>query len=464
MYGIWVGGRHANHQDISSLFFARSVDLYLKDGGVIGMVMPHSGLQTGQHSKWRTGAWRAKPSGRGRNRTPGRILAVNFDHKTAWDLEGLEPNTFFPVPASVVFARRIGEDGKAVPLAGEVERWLGKPGENADRRARTTITDTSASSISPYADYSRQGASIVPRCLFFVEETENPTIVQAGQTLTVSPRRGSQDKEPWRSLDLTTLTTQTVESQHVHDVYLGETLVPYANLDPLNAVLPLKLNETQIPTEPDGVGGIRLGGLERRMRDRWQTVSHLWETHKRPVNRLNLLGRLDFHRELSSQLEWSRNPGERPVRVVYSGWGTPTAALLHDDDAIVDYKLFWVICRDAQEAYYLLAIINSDALYEMVTPLMSKGQFGARDLQKQLWKLPIPEFDPGDALHAEVSDAGQTATHAAARQLDQLNHERERVTVTIARREIRRWLRASTEGKVVEEAVEGLLAKKGHTP
>ena len=66
----------------------------------------------------------------------------------------------------------------------------------------------------------------MPRCLFFVEETENPTIVQAGQTLTVSPRRGSQDKEPWRSLDLTTLTTQTVESQHVHDVYLGETFGP----------------------------------------------------------------------------------------------------------------------------------------------------------------------------------------------------------------------------------------------
>ena len=87
------------------------------------MVMPHSGLQTGQHSKWRTGSRRARPRGRGRNRTLGRLLAVDFNHKTAWDLEGLEPNTFFPVPASVVFARRTGEDGKAVQLAGEVERW-----------------------------------------------------------------------------------------------------------------------------------------------------------------------------------------------------------------------------------------------------------------------------------------------------------------------------------------------------
>ena len=26
---------------------------------------------------------------------------------------------------------------------------------------------------------------------------------------------------------------------------------------------------------------------------------------------------------------------------------------------------------------------------------MPKGQFGARHLHKHLWKLPIPEFDPG---------------------------------------------------------------------
>ena len=101
------------------------------------------------------------------------------------------------------------------------------------------------------------------------------------------------------------------------------------------------------------------------------------------------------------------NPPAQEIRIVYGGWGAPTAALLREDDAIVDYKLFWVTCKDAQEAYYLLAIINSDVLYEMVTPLMSKGQFGARDLQKQLWKLPIPEFDPEDSLHAVVSEAGR---------------------------------------------------------
>ena len=229
--------------------------------------------------------------------------------------------------------------------------------------------------------------------MFYVEETENPAIIQATQTITVNPRRGAQDKKPWRDLDLTAITSQTIEKRHVYDMHLGETVVPYATLDPLKAILPLRHGDSSLPADDGGVGGIGLGGLERRMRERWQTISRLWDEHKSRVNKLNLLGRLDYHRELSAQLEWQKNPSDRPVRVVYGGWGMPTAAILYDDTIIVDYKLFWVACKDIAEANYLLALINSAALYEAVTPLMNKGQFGARDLQKQLWKLPIPEYD-----------------------------------------------------------------------
>ena len=148
---------------------------------------------------------------------------------------------------------------------------------------------------------------------------------------------------------------------------------------------------------------------------------------------------------------------------MYSGYGIPTAALIHDVDVIVDYKLFWITCKDTMEADYLLAIINSGTLFELVTPLMSKGQFGARDLQKHLWKLSIPEFDAGNSLHVRVSQAGEAAGQGVAKQMTQLRQDRGEVTVTIARREIRKWLRESTDGKAVEEAVEELLAKTGVT-
>ena len=158
-----------------------------------------------------------------------------------------------------------------------------------------------------------------------------------------------------------------------------------------------------------GLGASASAGWSGGCGKRWQTISGLWEQHKARANKLNLLGRLDYHRELSSQLKWQRNPDGRPVRVVYSSSGVPTAALLHDDGPVVDYTLFWVDCKSVQEANYLLAIINSDALYAAVQPLMAKGQFGARHLQKQLWKLPIPEYDGTEGLHGEIAAAGEAA-------------------------------------------------------
>ena len=456
LYDLWAGRHYATHQDVAGLFFARSVDLYLKNGGLIGMVMPHSALQAGQYTKWRKGEWQAKATGSGRNRIPGRVLSVDFGYKTPWDLETLEPNNFFPIPASVAFAQRIGEDGKATPLQGDVERWFGKGGLPNVRRAIANITDASLDERSPYAGYSLDGATIYPRCLFFIKESENPALIQAGQTITVNPRRGSQDKDPWRSLDLTAISGQTIEKSHLFDVHLGETVAPYLTLNPLKALLPLKNGSSEIPVDEGGVGGIRVSGLERRMRERWRIVSRSWEANKAAANKLNLFGQLDYYGKLSSQLAWQLEPGDRPVRIAYTKSGQPTAAIL-SRDVIVDHKVFWTTCRNTQEAHYLLAIVNSDTLYKVVIPLMAKGQFGARDVQKHLWKLPVPEFDASRALHVEVSEAGRAAAAGAAKQLNKLRQERDRVTVTIARRELRKWLRASDEGRAVEETVGRLL-------
>ena len=459
-YGIWQGGRYATHQDVAGLFFARSVDLYLKDGGVIGFVLPHSALQAGQYARWRSGKWESPTRGRGRNRAPDFSVSVDFSRKRPWDLEPLRPKNFFPNDSCVVFAKRHGPDGLASPLSGEAERWTGAPGENANRGSRAAITDTSVTGYSPYAGYSRQGAVTVPRCLFFINETESAAIVRAGRTITVNPRRGGQDKAPWKDLDLTAITSQTVEESHLFNVHLGETVVPYATLEPLKALLPLKQGDDAIPEDPDGPGGIRMGGLERRMRDRWRTVSGLWETNKAPANRLNLLGQLDYLHKLSSQLEWQRAPGERPIRVLQSEAGYPTATILCDDSALVDTSLYWITCKDICEANYLLAIINSDCLATEVKQYTVRNWAGnTRHLHKHLWKLPIPEFDPAQELHTAIADAGARAATAAEKKLDELRDQRgDKLTVTIARRELRTWLRTSQEGKAVESAVGQLLA------
>ncbi len=459
MYGIWQGGRYATHQDVAGLFYTRSVDLYLKDGGVIGMVMPHSALQTGQYARWRMGLWQPMRGGAAQG---GAVLAADFTFKPAWDLERLQPNTFFPVPASVVFARRVGRDpdapGKA--LAGRVERWIGKAGADDVIRESVTITDTSAASESPYARQSRNGATIFPRVLFFVEEAENRAVIQASGTVMVNPRRGSQDKSPWRDLDLTEITGQTIETAHIFDVHLGETLVPYATLEPLKAVLPLRHGDKMLAKDSTAVGGIKPSGMENRMRGRWQYVGRMWDSNKATANTLSSLERLDFYGNLTTQIEWQHNRDDRPLRVVYGQSGVPTAALLSDPIEIVDYKLYWIGVRNPPEAHYVLSIINSDCLYNAVMPLMPKGQFGARDLMKHLWKLPIPEYDEGVPLHRNLASAGEAAAAGVQVELAKLREERgDKLTVTIARREIRKWLRSSKEGAAVERLVGELLGE-----
>ena len=331
-YRIWAGGRYATHQDVAGLFFARSVDLYLKDGGVIGFVLPHSALQAGQYARWRTGQWRSRKS------EPS--VQVDLTFKPAWDLEQLKPNSFFPVPASVVFARKLSQDASGKPLAGTVERWRGGAGAKSVRRGvgghhqHGSGWGISLRRILPAGRDHRPALPVLRR------RDGHTAIVQAAPTVTVNPRRGSQDKAPWKDLDLTAITGQTVENRHLFDVHLGETVAPYVTLEPLKTLLPLKRGDAAIPTDDNGPGGIRLGRLERRMRERWQTISLLWEGTKALANNLNLLGQIDYLHKLSSQLEWQRDARGQPVRLVYTSAGQPTASIIEDDEIVVTTSSF----------------------------------------------------------------------------------------------------------------------------
>ena len=99
-YRIWPEPRYVTHADLAGLFYSRCLLLYLRQGGRMGMVMPHSALAAGQYEKWRKGQW--------------SVGQANLS-ETPWDLEQLEPNDFFPVPASVVCSRAARDD---------IRKWL----------------------------------------------------------------------------------------------------------------------------------------------------------------------------------------------------------------------------------------------------------------------------------------------------------------------------------------------------
>jgi hypothetical protein len=428
--GLWSGGQQsAPHQDLSDLFVARCIELYLHYGGRFAFVMPLAALSRRQFAGFRSASYTAR----------AHPVSVAFDEP--WNLDGVSPDPF-PVPSSVVFGELTG---LAVPLPTSALNWRGDlPARNvsaavaADRltREQAEVAVAGDAHTSPYHGRFSQGATVVPSVLLRVMESPpGPLGVGAGR-MAIRSLRTRLEKEPWKSLDE---LEGVVEEQFVRPLHLGSTLLPFRLRDPLLAVIPW-----------DGRGLLH-GGDERLagypgLADWWLRAEALWNEHRSRTS-LSLLGRLDFHHDLSDQFPIA------PQRVVYSASGnTLAAARIEDGTSIVEHKLYWASAATEEEARYLVAILNSATLTERVQPLQARGAFGPRDFDKYVFYVPIPLFDAGDDLHISIAELGRRAEETAAKAEvpDSLGFQRARAVV-------REHLRAGGLAGKIEEAVAELV-------
>ncbi|MGE0769467.1 MAG: N-6 DNA methylase, partial [Hyphomicrobiaceae bacterium] len=232
--GLWQGAAVATNQDLSGLFVARTVQLYLSSNGRFGFVLPEAALSRRQFHGFRTGAYMSA-------REP-----VTVEFEQSWSLHLVKP-AFFPVPACVVFGARTESD--AIPLSGPAELWQGRlQGTNAnweeagpliERRPADDVVHDEPHS-SPYHERFGQGASIVPRMLFVVERTQRGPLGSAAGRVSVRSERSNQEKKPWKNLPG---LEGAVESQFLRSMVVGESIIPFSMQETLLAVIPWDGNE-----------------------------------------------------------------------------------------------------------------------------------------------------------------------------------------------------------------------------
>ena len=463
-YQIWAGGKLAPHQDIATLFYTRCAELYARPGANIGMVMPHSALRTGQHLKWRSGSYKQK----GERNAPS--IGLNLRVHEPWDLDNVVPD-FFPMPASVVFAQYIGV-GQGAPLApSTVQVWRGDWHKDYAGISRKTeaLHHDDGKFKSPYAKLSSQGPTIVDRRLFFVEIVPHTVMLPTANTTNVKPRLSSQDKMNYEG-QLSQMEG-VVSNDHLFDVYLGECIAPYVTLDPLKAALPVHHPTMTMPMSHDDCEGdkhdacrLEVDKLHSTMQRRWNNAAEMYrEAHKNQAVK-DLYSRLNHQNILTSQLEYLQGAitGDETVRVSYTSSGKPTATIIWDNHAIVDYVLFQTVCCSEDEAYYVLAVINSDTLAATAETFMPKGLYGARHFQKHGWKLPIPRYDATEPLHVHLSELGITAEQectALIASSDIMSKPAGDVQSRVARKMLRHeWQPNSKVAQDIEAAVAQLLS------
>ncbi|MEU1686469.1 N-6 DNA methylase [Micromonospora sp. NPDC005707] len=388
--GLLSGPLGASGRDLSTLFVARAVQLYLKDSGRFSFVMPHGVLTRKPADGFRSGRWGAD---------------VNVAFTESWDLQ--HAPTGFPMVSCVVHGHVTAGKPKTMPA--DVTVWsarLRSPNVSWDQaKARFQIepgrvqplSSTNLPAASPYKSRFRQGAVLAPRVLLFVEEAPAGPLGAGAGRLPVRSRRTTIEKPPWKELPS---LTGVVEQAFVRSVHLGETLLPFRPTTPLRAVLPITdrsiMTPSQIDNHPD-------------LNSWWEKAEQQWSANKPESDSGSLLDRINYHNQLSAQLPAARH------RVIYTASGnTLAAARIDRADISIEHVLYWAAASSIEEARFLTAILNSGVVLERIRPLQTLGLFGPRHFDKHVFDAPIPVFDAGNSEHMKLVSLAADAEEVAA--------------------------------------------------
>jgi hypothetical protein len=235
-----------------------------------------------------------------------------------------------------------------------------------------------------------------------------------------------------------------VERAFVRQIALGESVAPYRVLDLVTGVVPMADGAVLDAASADARGHRGLASWLRDAEAKWNQHSNK-DIHGNA--RMSLAERVDAMGTLRAQANHA------PLRILYTKAGTRLSACwIEDDNVLIDHKAYWSAANSLEEAAYVAAILNTRIVLDRVKDLQPVGQRDPRDFDNLVWTLPIPEFDPSDAVHTDLAAAALRATAVAARvELP------ENVHFTTKRRLIRHELEADGVAETIERLVDALL-------
>ncbi|MGQ4892092.1 MAG: N-6 DNA methylase [Candidatus Njordarchaeia archaeon] len=403
------------HMEVATLFFMRCADLYLKERKIIAFVMPRS-ILTGakHHAKFRE---LQKP--------PLKLLKIIDNHlETSFKVEPL-----FNVPSCVLIARKGIKNSwpvEAVALSYKSEKKNLKL-EEIMKKIKMKKYDYEPPRInlekSYYYKLFKEGASIVPRPLWFIDFVID-------EKLGINPIKpkvkSSEDalknaKGRWKNAKI----EGNVEREFIYVTLLSRDLKPfgYDRLRPI--VLPIKPSKDKFlvmdVSDLESQGAIGIASWLKEAQKLWDRMA----SEKDKKNFPRVINRLNYHSYLAIQ-----DPSKRYV-IITATSGSYTASCVIDKkklDVVSDLELkssnfivetttFYYETNHKLEAYYLSAIINSNTIDRLIKPLQAKGSFGERHIQRLIFEFPIPKFDPSDSRHLRLAELGEKC-HEIVKTLD----------------------------------------------
>jgi len=418
------------HLEIAAIFLAYCSSYFLKEDGQIAFVLPRSFFSADHHDNTRSGK------------------AVGFRLKQIWDLKDVSP--LFRVPSCVFFVEKF--DKKKIPFSGltgkifsgkltehncnlltakenlteESVKWYyvkqGKASAISTRKAKTNETE------NPYKKHFKQGATIVPRCFYFIEINQElpPDFNDRIINIKTSQAIRNDAKKPWKDLEF----TGKIESKFIFRTALAKSILPFVLYKPDLVVLPILIENNNERKE------IKLLSANDLMQEgylnasKWfKNTENIWEINKTEKSKnMSANDRLDFQRGLTEQ---NLNA---PYLVLYNSSAKDANATVVERDKLdltffVESVTYVFYTSNMYEAYYLSSIFNSDIPNKMMKDFQAKGLFGARHVHKKILDIYFPRFDENNEIHLQLAKLNEIAHEKAVKYL-QDNPPQKELTAT----------------------------------
>ena len=391
--GIWAGGAiFATQNNLAALFAAAVTRDYANPDQhwKVGYVLPWSALRTQTWSNFRSGGWSEVNVGT----KAGEAVDLS---ESPWDLRCVAERPFPQSDSCVIFGQSSASNSP-VALSDVHLLW-----ESENARPDAAWTDFKSGvaqrpisaqqgAESEYLDRLENGATLFPIALIRID----PGSLRSGGTGFRRFKLQKSRHGVWSNVDLGELT---IEEECVREVAYAEDLAPFRRLSKSWVVLPP--DRAILADEP-----MAEIGAYGRFANYWTEADRLWRQHHGTTPPATLLDRVDHQSKLTLQLD-----SKMGYRVAYPGSGRWLSGTKMSSDVIVNHGCLYISVESEREADFLCAVLSSDALQDA----FRESQVTDRHYDKHpLRSVPIPAYDGGNAVHAELVSVADRASLVAA--------------------------------------------------
>lgn len=398
LYGVKPAGASHLHLELATTFLLHATDRYLKSGSAIACLLPGTVFNGHHHQKFRDAAYLSARR------------SVPLELNEVWEID---PGTFKVRSAAVIGTKKASiKDVQRAPR-----------GFHAGKDARTEVTfevrrlaartawvlggNAAPLGASTPEPVPPQGADLMPRTAICVEIED-----RSGTEWRVkTPSRGSPHY--FAVKDAKKLKGETfpgfVAPTFLFRMAQSLNLLPFRCAEPFVPIaMPARRTQTG-QWELLDAAAIRTMGFQQTSRrfakiDRAVADSGVVRPFAEKINERNKLAQQIFQ------------PGQFLV-LSGAGGGISCGAWLPvngHEDVVIDQTLYWRAVETAQEARYLVGLLNSAAITEAIRPFVPQGEFGERHLHTLPYRV-IPAFDLTNEDHLEIARLAEALSeHASA--------------------------------------------------